>query len=143
MSCEGFPLKILIASGKAHDDQYFVHVMENIKVKTDRRPRTRPLEVLADSAYDEISIRKYLRRRAIKSNIPINIRNRKNPKRGRPTRLEYESYRKRGTIERFFAWLKIGFRKIASRYERLNVVFKGLLDIACFLLSWKKFQEVF
>ena len=37
-----------------------------------------------------------------------------------------------------FAWLKIGFRKIASRYERLNVVFKGLLDIACFILCWKK-----
>jgi hypothetical protein len=80
----------MIASGKAHDDQYFVHVMKNIKVKTERKPRTRPLEVLADSAYDEIQIRKYLRRRAIKSNIPVNIRNRKYPKRGRPTRLEYE-----------------------------------------------------
>jgi len=136
-------LTIQIASGKAHDDQYFIQVMDHIKVKTDRRPRTRPLEVLADSAYDTILIREYLRRRAIKSNIPINIRNRKHPKRGRPTRLEYESYRKRGTIERFFAWLKMGFRKIASRYEKLNVVFKGLLDIACFLMCWKKFQEEF
>jgi transposase len=89
------------------------------------------------------SIRKYLRRRAIKSNISINIRNRKYLKRERPTRLEYESYRKRGTIERFFAWLKMGFRKIASRYERLNVVFKGLLDIACFLMCWNKFQQEF
>lgn len=136
-------MTIQIASGKEHDRNHFVKVMENIKVKTQRRPRTRPLEVLADSAYDEVPIRKYLRRRAIKSNIPINIRNRKYPKRGRPTRLEYESYRKRGTIERFFAWLKMGFRKIASRYERLNVVFKGLLDIACFLLCWNKFQEEF
>jgi transposase len=139
VSCEGFPLTIQIASGKAHDNQYFVQVMENIKVKTNRRPRTRPLEVLADSAYDERSIRKYLKSRAIKSNIPVNSRNQKYPKRGRPARFEYESYRKRGTIERFFAWLKMGFRKIASRYERLNVVFKGLLDIACFLLCWKKF----
>lgn len=112
--------------------------MEHIKVKTER-PRTRPLEVLDDSAYDEVTIRKYLRRRAIKSNIPINIRNRKHPKRERPTRLEYESYRKRGSIERFFAWLKMGFREIASKYERLNVLFKGLLDIACFLLCWNKF----
>jgi transposase len=136
-------LTIQIASGTEHDRNHFVEVMEDIKIKTDRRPRTRPLEVLADSAYDVISIRKYLRRRAIKSNIPVNIRNRKSPKRGRPTRLEYESYRKRGTIERFFAWLKMGFRRITNRYERLNVVFKGLLDIACFLMCWKKVQEAF
>ncbi len=100
-------MTIQIASGKEHDRNHFVEVMENIKIKTNKKPRTRPLEVLADSAYDEINIRKYLRRRAIKSNIHINIRNRKYPKRGRPTRLEYESYRKRGTIERFFAWLKM------------------------------------
>jgi transposase len=117
--------------------------MESIKVKTTGKPRTRPLEVLADSAYDDGPIRKYLRQRAIKSNIPANIRNLKYRKRERPTRFEYESYRKRGTIERFFAWLKMGFRRITSRYERLNVVFKGLLDIACFMLCWKKIQETF
>jgi transposase len=136
-------LTIQIASGKAHDRHRFVDVMEDIKIKTSRRPRTRPLEVLADSAYDEVAIREYLRRRAIKSNIPVNPRNRKCPKRGRPTRFEYESYHKRGTKERFFAWLKMGFRKITSRYERLNVVFKGLLDLACFLMCWKKVYEEF
>jgi transposase len=125
-------LTIQIASGKEHDRNHFVNIMESIKVKAAGRPRTRSLEVLADSAYDEVPIRKYLRHRAIKSNIPINIRNQKYPKRGRPTRLEYESYHKKGTIERFFAWLKMGFRKIASRYKRLNVVFKGLLDIEDF-----------
>ncbi len=112
--------------------------MEDIKVKTDGRPRTRPLEVLADAAYDDTEIRQYLRSRAIKSNIQINTRNSKRKKRGRPTRFDEETYYYRGTIERFFAWLKMGFRKLASRYERLNVVFKGLLDIACFLLCWKK-----
>ncbi|WP_406671459.1 transposase [Methanolobus sp. ZRKC4] len=134
VSCEVFPLTIQIASGKEHDSQHFIEVMESIRVKTDGRLGTRPSEVLADSTYDNVVIRKYLRSRAIKSNIPVNIRNEKNRKRGRPTRFEYESYHKRGTIERFFAWLKMGFRRIASRYERLNVVFKGLLDIACFLL---------
>ena len=73
--------------------------MDSIKIKTQRRPRTRPFEVLADSAYDNVAIRKYLRSRAIKSNIPVNIRNEKHRKRGRPSRFEYESYRKRGTIE--------------------------------------------
>ncbi|WP_238380696.1 hypothetical protein [Methanolobus vulcani] len=40
VSCEGFPLTIQIASGKEHDRKHFVKVMENIKVKTERRPRT-------------------------------------------------------------------------------------------------------
>jgi transposase len=138
VTSEGFPLTIIISPGNEHDSKKFVEVVEHIKVKTATRPATRPSEVLADSAYDNVALRKYLRTRAIKSNIPVNIRNKKHRKRGRPTRFEPESYRKRGTIERFFAWLKMGFRKIASRYERLNVIFKGLLDIACFMLCWKK-----
>jgi hypothetical protein len=67
--------------------------MEYIKVKNDRRLKIRLLKVLADSFYDEIIIRKCLGSRAIKSNIPVYIRNRKVPKRGRPTRLGYEFYR--------------------------------------------------
>jgi transposase len=81
---------------------------------------------------------KVLRSRAIKSNVQINIRNRRRRKRGRSTRFDHETYVKRGTIERFFAWLKMEFRKLASKYERLNSVFKGLLDIACFMLCWKR-----
>ena len=117
--------------------------MENIKVKTHGRPRTRPLEVLADAAYDDVDIRQHLRYRGIQSNIPINPRNTKTRKRGRPTRFNPETYVKRGAIERFFAWLKMGFRRLATRYERLNIVFKGFLDIACFMLCWKRgFGEV-
>jgi transposase len=93
---------------------------------------------LVDTTYDDSRIRKYLKSRAIKSNIPINVRNTKRRKTGRPTRFDPESYMKRGGIERFFAWLKMGFRKLVSKYERLNVVFKRLLDIAYFILCWKR-----
>jgi transposase len=67
-----------------------------------------------------------------------NPRNTKTRKRGRPTRFNHVNYSKRGAIERFFVWLKMGFRKLASRYEGLNVAFKGILDIACFMLYWKR-----
>ncbi|TGC08895.1 transposase, partial [Methanolobus halotolerans] len=119
-------------------NHHFLEIMEDIKVQTYGRPRTRPLEVLADPAYDDVKIRQYLRSRTIKSNIPINIRNTKNRKRGRPTRFDSKSYHRRGAIERFFGWLKMRFRRLVIRYERLNVVFKGLLDIACFMVCWKK-----
>ncbi|MCD4737347.1 MAG: hypothetical protein K8R53_14985 [Bacteroidales bacterium] len=39
--------------------------------------------------------------------------------------------------------MKMGFRKLAIRYERLNVVFKGLLDIACFMLCWNRMKMEF
>jgi transposase len=101
--------------------------MEDIKVKTSRRPRTRPLEVLADAAYDDVDIRQHLRSRGIQSNIPINPRNTKTRKRGRPTRFNPETYVKRGAIERFIGWLKMGFRKLTTRYQRLNdVLEKGV-----------------
>jgi hypothetical protein len=59
VSCEGFPLTIQISSGKEHDRQHFIEVMEDIKVKTSGRPRTRTLEVLEDASYDYVDIRKY------------------------------------------------------------------------------------
>ena len=136
-------MTIQVSNGAEHDRKHFIGVMKDIRVKTSRRPRTRPLEVLADAAYDDVDIRQHLRSRGIQSNIPINPRNMKTRKRGRPTRYNPETYIKRGAIERFFAWLKMGFRKLVIRYERLSIVFKGLLDIACFMMCWKKVQAEF
>jgi hypothetical protein len=70
-------------------------VVSNIQINTGKgRPRTKPREVLADAAYDDESIRSYIRRRGIRSNIPSNKRNQKKPRRGRPTRFEEGSYKK-------------------------------------------------
>jgi len=35
------------------------------------------------------------------------------------------------------------FRKLASRYEMLNMVFKGLWNLARFILIWKKLSDKF
>jgi transposase len=92
---------------------------------------------LADAAYDTESIRCYLRKRGIKSSIPPNKRNQKEPSRGRPTRFDNGSYKKRGAVERFFGWLKLGFRRISLRHERLDVCFAGLMILASFLIIWR------
>ena len=139
MSLEGLPLSILMSPGSEHDSQMFIDVMESIKIHTKRgRPRSRPNELNADDAYDNKTIRSYLKRRGIKCNIPPNNRNRKNPKRGRPIRFDEKAYRNRGCVERFFGWLKTGFRRLATRYERLNTCFIGLLNLSCFLIYWRK-----
>jgi transposase len=38
-------------------------------------------------------------------------------------------------VERFFAWLKGGFRRLALRYERLSSTFAALVYLASFLTS--------
>jgi len=86
--------------------------MSGIRINLVRgRPRTRPAEVLADAAYDSWEIRNYLRKRGIKSCIPADNCNQKIPSPGRPTRFDEASYRKRGSVERFFGWLKLWIRK--------------------------------
>ena len=139
VSTESLPLAIFTGAGNEHDSQKFEQAISCIRINTDRgRPKTRPKEVLADAAYDTESIRRYLRRRGIKSNIPSNKRNQKKPSKGRPTRFESESYKKRGAVERFFGWLKLGFRRISVRHERLEVCFAGLILLASFLIIWRK-----
>ena len=139
VSQEGLPLSILISSRNRHASQKFKCVMESIRIHIIKgRPRRRPTELNADSAYDNKTIRSYLKRRGIKCNIPLNNRNRKRPKRGRPIRFDDQAYLKRCCVERFFGWLKTGFRRLATRYERLNSCFMGLLNIAAFLMYWRK-----
>ena len=93
---------------------------------------------MADAAYDTEAIRIYLRRIGIKSSIPGNKRNQKKLSRGRPTRFDRDSYKNRGSVERLFAWLKLGFRRIAQRYERLDECFLGLICLAGFMIIWNK-----
>lgn len=123
-----------MGSGDEHDSVRFLDLMKGIRLtKTGvKKPRTRPKDIIADASYDTKEIRRYLKRRGIKANIPTNIRNRKVAKRGRPTRLKRKGYSiGRSGVERFFGWLKGGFRRVALRYERLASTFLALARIAC------------
>jgi transposase len=43
----------------------------------------------------------------------------------------------RAAVERFFAWLKGGFRRLALRYERRLATFAALAHLACFMIAWR------
>jgi len=138
VSSNSLPISLAIGPGNEHDSVRFEQIIGNIRIKICRgRPRNKPGEVLADAAYDTEAIRIYLRRRGIKCSIPENSRNRKKPSRGRPTRFNEESYKKRGAVERFFAWIKLGFRRITQRHERLDECFLGFVNLAAFLIIWR------
>jgi transposase len=138
VSSSSFPLAIVIGSGNEHDSRRFEQVVSSVRINIGRgRPRNKPTEVLADAAYDTESIRCYLRRRGIKSCIPPNKRNQKKPQKGRPNRFDADAYKKRGAVERFFGWLKTGFKRISVRHERLDICFMGFVVLASFLIIWR------
>ncbi len=118
-------------------DALYIQTISRLKIKLNvGRPITRPRLINADKAYDSEEIRNYNRNRGIISNIPVNKRNRKNPKMGRPFRLSKEDYAGRSVIERFFSWIE-AFRKIYPRCERLEQSYLGLTLLACSLILWR------
>jgi transposase len=62
-------------------------------------------------------------------------------RRGRPYRLNLEAYKQvRSGVERFFAWLTNGFRRLAIRWERLASTLTGLIQPACIIIYLRIFR---
>ncbi len=132
---DSLPLSIVIGSANEHDARKFIPVMKNISIKTGARPRSRPEEVYADKAYDSFFVRTYLTLHGIKARIARRARKKKP---GRPAMLDEDAYkRNRSCVERFFAWLKGGFRNLAIRYERSATTYIGFLHLAAFMMHWR------
>lgn len=111
--------------------------ISKLKIKLESgRPITRPKLINADKAYDSKEIRNYNRHRGIISNIPVNKRNRKNPKIGRPIKLDKEEYKGRGAVERLFSWIE-AYKKVYPRHERLEKSYLGLVLLAGCIMLWK------
>lgn len=60
------------------------------------------------------------------------------PKKNRinPWEYDHELYKQRNIIERLFRWLK-AFRRVCTRYDKLDLVFLSFVQIAC-IFMWLK-----
>ena len=123
----GLPLACTVVPANTHDSRLYEPTLEGFEIP---EVSVRPTIISADAAYDAREIRQYNRNRGIKSNIPVNQRSRKQPKRGRPFWFDPELYKKRSAVERFFSWIE-AFKKIVPRYERYEHSFLGLVHLAC------------
>ncbi len=140
MDKDGLPLSVALFPANVHDSKAYKPTIEDFKIKREvgrpGRPITRPESINGDCSYDSEEIRSYNRKRGIKSNIPVNERNRKNNKRGRPKQLKKLDYKFRRSVERAFAWLT-SFKRLALRYEIKEKSFIGLLCLASSLILWR------
>jgi transposase len=133
----GLPIALFVSPASVHDSKLYMPTISKLKIKLEAgRPITRPRLINADKAYDSREIRNYNRNKGIISNIPVNKRNRKNPKVGRPFRLNKDEYAGRSAVERFFSWIG-AYKKVYPRHERLEKSYLGLVLLACSIMLWR------
>lgn len=90
--------------------------------------RSRPRRVAGDKGYSYPRIRRWLRRHSLGAVIPQRS-DQKAQHRGRPLKLDKETYRRRNVIERCIGWLK-ECRRIGTRFEKLALHFLAMLKLA-------------
>nr|WP_241648015.1 IS5 family transposase [Methanoculleus taiwanensis] len=129
----GLPLACTVFPANIHDSRLYEPTLEAFTIPD---VQDHPTIISADAAYDSREIRQYNRERRIRSNIPVNRRSRKYPKRGRPFWFDPELYKKRSAVERFFSWIE-AFKKVVPRYERYEYSFLGLIYLACAMMLWR------
>ncbi|GAB2514076.1 Transposase DDE domain protein [Corynebacterium atrinae] len=138
LACDGYlqSVSFTITAGQDGDAPQLTEVLDRVKVDRPgrRRPRTRPHRVLADKAYSSKAIRAHLRRRGIKTTIPVKDDQAKHRKArgrrgGRPPVFDAEVYKARNVVERCFNALKHQ-RGVATRYDKLAVRFEATVRVA-------------
>ena len=133
----GLPLSVFTASANTHDSKLYLPTFADFKIEVPiGRPVTRPKMVIGDASFDTEEIRSYNAKRGIRCIIPINPRNTKNKKVGRPKRFDKYIYRGRSAVERFNSWIEAN-KKVNVRYERLEISYLGLILLACAMMIWR------
>ena len=129
----GAILSIVVAPANQNNSTLYIPTLKNFKIRRARgRPVNRPSKVTADVIYYTSEIRKCNRKRGIKSNIPINKRNRKKKKRGRQLKVDWEKLKKKSTIERFFSWIE-SYKKVFPRYEIKEISYLEVVMFAAIM----------
>jgi len=88
----------------------------------------------ADMAFDTREARKTCFNHGLIPNMPENLRNRKQPKRGRKRLFNKELYQHRFCAERTFAWVD-KFKRLLIRFEKYDACFLGAHYIAFTMIN--------
>jgi transposase len=130
---QGVPLGSQLVSASPGEVTLAESTLQKISVPRARggRPKTRPLRVVADKAYDSDKLRWNLLKRGIVLISP-HRQGRKKPSLndGR----ELRRYRNRWKIERTFAWLG-NFRRLLVRYDHDIKMYKAFFHVACLIIT--------
>jgi len=115
MMCDalGLPIKFIVTSGEASDFKQALPLLKDEKSEY----------VLADRGYDSDEIVNYIKEMSAVPVIP--------PRANRIKLRDYDKiiYKERNLVERLFNRLK-QFRRIATRFEKIQINFEALIYLA-------------
>ncbi len=123
----GMPLSTRTTPANGDERAQVLPWLDTLHLRTGKRGRPRKrLKVLAmDKGYDAKDLRRRLRRRGIRPQIPKRVWKSRKP-RGRPIKKDVPRYQ----AERTFAWFQRKYRRLVVRWERLAACFNAFLAIA-------------
>ena len=104
----GVPLAAGVTEGQASEVRAAASVLAGIRIAGARgRPLTRPRRLLADRGYDARALRRDLRERGVRAVIPERKlpEGKRRRRRGRPSVVTEEAYRRRAIVEQVIGWL--------------------------------------
>ena len=128
----GVPLGIQLGSASPAEVKLAESTLAQISVPQKRgRPRTRPLRIIADRAYDSDPLRWRLLQRGI---LLISPHRRGRCKPSLNDGRTLRRYRNRWKIERTFAWLG-NFRRLLVRYDYHLEIYQAFFHIACLIVT--------
>ena len=114
----GNPLRFVLTAGLRHDSKPVQELLENLPAKA----------LLADKAYDSDKIVQFAQEQEMEVIIP----SKSNRKQQRA--LDKLRYKTRHLVEDLFQRMKI-FRRVATRYDKLNERFLGFVHITG-IMKW-------
>ena len=110
----GNPLRFVLTAGQRHDSKPVPELLDGLQAKA----------LLADKAYDSDKIVQAAEERSMQVIIPCRVNRKKNPR-----VLDTHRYKARHLVENLFQRMKV-FRRVATRYDKLDVTFLGFVHIA-------------
>ena len=117
VDARGNPVRGLLTAGQVHDVTQAEPLLENLPIQ----------QVVADKGYDSPQLIDGIHARHGQANIPARAGNHY------PREFDAHEYQARNLVERFFNRIK-HFRRIATRYEKLDVRYVAMLSIALALI---------
>ena len=128
----GIPLGVQLGSASPAEVKLAESTLAQISVPQKRgRPRSRPLRVIADRAYDSDPLRWRLLQRGI---LLISPHRRGRRKLSLNDGRSLRRYRNRWKIERTFAWLG-NFRRLLVRYDYHLEIYQAFFHLACLIIT--------
>ena len=123
----GMPLSTCTTPANGDERAQVIPLLDTLPVRTGKqgRPRKRLKGLAADQGSEAKDLRRRLRPRGIRPQLPKRVWKRRRP-RGRPSKQEVPRYQ----AERTLAWCQRKDRRLVARWERLAACVNAFLAMA-------------